>query len=60
MGELDATALYYLASRGLPPAEAKALLLRAFIAGVFDDVAEAAAREQVEAVAIAALDGLLA
>lgn len=36
IGELDAMALYYLQSRGLPPAEAKKLLLQAFVAGVFD------------------------
>ena len=36
VGELDAQALFYLASRGLPPAEAKALLLRAFVSGMFD------------------------
>lgn len=37
VGELDAQALFYLASRGLPPAEAKALLLRAFVGGLFDE-----------------------
>lgn len=36
VGELDAGALFYLASRGLPPAEAKALLLRAFVSGLFE------------------------
>ncbi len=36
VGELDAQALFYLASRGLPPAQAKALLLRAFVGGLFD------------------------
>ena len=36
VGELDAQALFYLASRGLPPAEAKALLLRAFVGGLFE------------------------
>jgi len=35
VGELDATALFYLQSRGLPPAEAQALLLEAFVADVF-------------------------
>ncbi|MFA5989026.1 MAG: SufD family Fe-S cluster assembly protein [Sphingomonas sp.] len=60
VGELDAGALFYLAQRGLPPAQAKALLLRGFIAGVFDDVADAGLRERLEAVAAAALDGLLA
>ncbi|WP_116091132.1 SufB/SufD family protein [Sphingomonas crusticola] len=36
VGELDAQALFYLASRGLPPVEAKAVLLRAFVSGLFD------------------------
>jgi len=59
VGELDANALFYLASRGLPPAEAKALLLRGFIAGVFDDVADGAAREALEIAATAALERML-
>jgi Fe-S cluster assembly protein SufD len=36
VGELDKTAMFYLAARGLPPAEAKTLLLQAFIASVFE------------------------
>jgi Fe-S cluster assembly protein SufD len=36
IGELDAQALFYMASRGMPEAEAKTLLLQAFVAGVFD------------------------
>jgi Fe-S cluster assembly protein SufD len=36
VGELDQAAMFYLASRGLPPAEAKQLLLQAFVAGVFE------------------------
>ena len=36
VGELDAMGLFYLESRGLPPAEAKKLLLQAFVAGVFE------------------------
>ena len=36
VGELDQQSLFYLASRGLPPAEAKALLLRAFVGGLFE------------------------
>jgi Fe-S cluster assembly protein SufD len=37
VGELDAQALFYLASRGVAPAEAKTLLLRAFVGGLFDE-----------------------
>ncbi len=36
VGELDQQAMFYLAARGLPPAEAKKLLLQAFIASVFE------------------------
>ena len=43
VGELDKAALFYLASRGLPPAEAKQLLLQAFVAGVFDGAVDEAA-----------------
>src|SRR3546814_2975596 len=42
IGELDAQALYYLQSRGLPPAEAKKILLQAFVAGVFDGAEDGA------------------
>ncbi|WP_417320864.1 Fe-S cluster assembly protein SufD [Emcibacter sp.] len=38
VGELDETALFYLESRGLAPADARALLVEAFLAEVFEDV----------------------
>jgi Fe-S cluster assembly protein SufD len=41
IGELDAQALFYMKSRGLPEAEAKKILLQAFVAGVFDGAADA-------------------
>ncbi len=43
IGELDAMALYYLQSRGIPPGEAKKLMLQAFVAGVFDGAEDEAA-----------------
>jgi len=43
VGELDQAAMFYLASRGLPPAEAKQLLLQAFVAGVFEGAEDEAA-----------------
>ena len=58
VGELDKAALFYLASRGLPPVAARALLLRAFIAGLFDDVADAAEKAALEDAAIARLEAL--
>ena len=57
VGELDKQALFYLESRGLPPSEAQALLLGAFIAEVFQD---AEAREELQDAARAALGRLSA
>jgi Fe-S cluster assembly protein SufD len=45
VGELDRNALFYMASRGIPAAEAKALLTRAFVADALDRIGEAAVRE---------------
>jgi Fe-S cluster assembly protein SufD len=36
VGELDQQAMFYLAARGLPPTEAKKLLLQAFIMSMFE------------------------
>jgi len=59
VGELDKTALFYLESRGLSPADAAALLLRAFIGSVFDGIVDDAERESVEAAAQTALERML-
>ena len=40
VGELDANQLFYLGSRGLPPAKARALLLEGFVMGLWDDASE--------------------
>jgi Fe-S cluster assembly protein SufD len=45
VGELDRDALFYLASRGVPEAEAKALLTRAFVADAIDRIGEESVRE---------------
>jgi Fe-S cluster assembly protein SufD len=58
IGELDKQALFYMAARGLDPATAQTLLLRAFVAGVFDGIADEAERERFEAAALAKLEGL--
>ncbi len=55
VGELDKNALFYLAARGLPPAEAQTLLLQAFVSEVF---AGAEAQELLEAAALDALGKL--
>jgi Fe-S cluster assembly protein SufD len=45
VGELDRGALFYLASRGVPPGEAKALLTRAFVADAIDRIGETDVRD---------------
>jgi Fe-S cluster assembly protein SufD len=37
VGELDPVQMFYAMSRGLPPAEARALLLEGFIMGLWDE-----------------------
>ncbi|MBO9671595.1 MAG: SufD family Fe-S cluster assembly protein [Sphingobium sp.] len=58
VGELDAQALFYLASRGLDPARARTLMLQAFIAGLFDDMADEAERTCFEGAALAKLEAM--
>ncbi len=45
VGELDRAALYYLASRGIPPAPARALLTRAFVTEALARIGEETVRE---------------
>jgi Fe-S cluster assembly protein SufD len=45
VGELDARALFYLASRGIPPHTARALLTRAFVADALERIGEEQVRE---------------
>jgi len=56
VGELDAQGLFYLASRGLPPADAKRLMLQAFLAEAFVGAEQ---EEALDAAALAALEALL-
>jgi Fe-S cluster assembly protein SufD len=56
IGELDANALFYLQSRGMKPAEAKQLMLQAFVAGVFDGAEDA---ERLQVLALAKLGELV-
>jgi Fe-S cluster assembly protein SufD len=49
VGELDRDALFYMASRGVPEADAKALLTRAFVADAIDRAGENAVREAMHA-----------
>jgi len=56
VGELDQAALFYMASRGLPPPEAKRLMLQAFIAEAFVGAKDEAA---LTAAALARLETLV-
>lgn len=56
VGELDAQALFYLASRGLDQAAAKRIMLQAFVAGVFDGAAD---EEKLAEAALAKLGQLV-
>jgi Fe-S cluster assembly protein SufD len=56
VGELDAQGLFYLESRGLPPAEAKRLMLQAFIAEAFVGAPD---EERLCALALAKLEAML-
>jgi len=56
VGELDAAALFYLASRGLPPPTARKLMLHAFIAEAFVGAPD---EERMLAEALARLEAIL-
>jgi len=47
-GNLDKEALFYMQSRGIPETEARALLIKAFLEEVIEQVSDSAVREQVE------------
>jgi Fe-S cluster assembly protein SufD len=49
VGELDHDQLFYLASRGIPREEARAILIRAFLADIVDSVTHEAARAMLHA-----------
>ncbi len=49
VGELDADQLFYLQSRGVPAAEARSILVRAFLAEALDAVADETIRTRLEA-----------
>ncbi|MBK1637475.1 Fe-S cluster assembly protein SufD [Rhodothalassium salexigens DSM 2132] len=51
VGQLDAAALFYLVQRGLPLAEAKALLIEAFVADLFGDLDDDTLRDAFVAAA---------
>jgi Fe-S cluster assembly protein SufD len=59
VGELDARALFYMQSRGIPKARAQAILTRAFVADALERIGDEAIRAAFEADADAWLEGAL-
>ena len=51
VGELDPEQMFYLRSRGIPAPEARAMLVRAFLAAAFEPITHAAGRAALEAAA---------
>jgi Fe-S cluster assembly protein SufD len=58
VGELDRDALFYMASRGVPPAEARGLLTRAFVADALSRIGEDSVRQAFDTSAQQWLDKL--
>lgn len=59
VGELDKAALFYLESRGIPPAQARGLLMRAFLSDALEGIADEGDREAAEARVTALLEAVL-
>ena len=57
IGALDAQAGFYMAARGIPPHEARKLLVRAFIADAFAAIGDAEVREDMLEQALHVLEG---
>ena len=47
IGQLDESALFYMRQRGIPAAEARALVTEAFVADVFDDMSDEALKDSL-------------
>ena len=57
VGQLDEAARYYMAARGLSPAEAQRLLVQAFIGDAFVELEDESEREMLLAAALDKLEG---
>jgi Fe-S cluster assembly protein SufD len=58
VGDLDRTALFYLNSRGIPPDEAKALLICAFVGEIVETIGEEAVKAHFDAAIAGWMAGL--
>ena len=48
VGDLDKASMFYLESRGIPPEQAKALLIQAFVGEILEDIADGVVRDHIE------------
>ena len=55
--ELDEDLMFYLRSRGIPPAEARAMLIESFVGEALEKVEDARVREALTAIAVGRLRG---
>lgn len=60
VGQLDAAALFYLRSRGVPEVQARNLLIQAFCRSALDDLDDEALHEQIDALLAQRLPGAAA
>ena len=58
VGDLDPESLFYLRSRGIPEAEARALLMRAFVGDAVEQIENETVRASIWQAVDAALEGL--
>ncbi|HVY18058.1 MAG TPA: Fe-S cluster assembly protein SufD [Rhodopila sp.] len=60
VGELDAEQLFYLRSRGVPEAEARAILVHAFLSELLDTIADDTIRDHLERIVETRWESLIA
>jgi Fe-S cluster assembly protein SufD len=56
--EIDEDLMFYLRSRGIPPAEARAMLIESFVREALEKVEDERLREALSAIAVRRLGGL--
>ena len=57
-GQIDARALFYMESRGIPKAEARTMLMQAFMADVIDGISLEALRDRLRHLVELRLSGI--
>jgi Fe-S cluster assembly protein SufD len=60
VGELDAEQMFYLRSRGVPEAEARTILVRAFLSELLDTIADETIRDHLDGIVESRWESLIA